>query len=158
MFIFPFSKSCGSRNVALYRRVTGPLRESESELYVSPPKRKEKECLPPIFKGWSTTTFVLLGFYCVNEWMWLKKRAAQLFHILFKLAAASPPFLLKYPSKIEPIKKHTKGHFIHETACPWPIYCSSSTLIGGKGGAGPSSLSHYAWGSNGVNMWMQDEW
>jgi hypothetical protein len=48
----------------------------------------------------------------------LKKRAAQLFHILFKLAAASPPFLLKYPSKIEPIKKHTKGHFIHETVSP----------------------------------------
>ena len=31
-----------------------------------------------------------------------------------------------------------RGHFTHGTEGPWP--CTSSTLIGGKGGAGPSSL------------------
>jgi hypothetical protein len=31
------------------------------------------------------------------------------------------------------------------------VHYTSSTLIGGKGGAGPSSLhTHYAWGTNGV--------
>ena len=39
-------------------------------------------------------------------------------------------------------------------------HCTSSTLTGGKGGAGPSSLqsSHYTWGTNGVCLWMQDGW
>ena len=43
---------------------------------------------------------------------------------------------------------------------PVTVYYSSSTLIGGKGGAGPSSLLHttLAWGTNGVYIykWMQD--
>ena len=48
--------------------------------------------------------------------------AAQLFHILFKLAAASPPFIIIIIIKISlqnrTRKKHTKGHFTHETVSP----------------------------------------
>ena len=36
-------------------------------------------------------------------------------------------------------------------------HCTSSTLVGGIGGAGPSSLpSHCTWETAGVSMWMQD--
>jgi hypothetical protein len=35
-------------------------------------------------------------------------------------------------------------------------HCNSSTLIGGKGRAGPSSLHTYAWGTNRLQRWMSN--
>ena len=53
-------------------------------------------------------------------------------------------------------RKFTKGHFTHETESPWPLHFNHSHWW--KRWSRSKFASHYAWGTNGVYMWMQDGW
>ena len=47
-----------------------------------------------------------------------------------------------------------EGHFTHETESPWPLHFKHSCWW--KRQSRSKFASHYAWGTNGVYMWMHD--
>jgi len=51
-------------------------------------------------------------------------------------------------------KFHPRGHFTHETESPWSLHFKCSHWW--KRRSRSKFASHYAWGTNGVCMWMQD--
>ena len=51
---------------------------------------------------------------------------------------------------------HIQGHFTHGTESPWPLHFKHSHWWKRRSRWSKFATSHYAWGTNGVNMWMQD--
>ena len=50
----------------------------------------------------------------------------------------------------------TQGHFTHDIESPWPLHFKHEHSHWWKGRSRSKFASHYAWGTNGVCMWMQD--
>ena len=53
--------------------------------------------------------------------------------------------------KCHPRSSHSEGHFTKEIDSPWPLHFKHSHWWNRS-----KFASHYAWGTNGVSMWMQD--